>query len=509
MKLRIRILRQTRWVDFLGEESTLKELRDRIRGTVLSSVGLSAETEFTLSLNGSEPLSGAARSLSSLGVVSGDLICVILTPHSGSASINSTDATKSSSTEHNLQGAALTSNRRALGCSEFQSSSSSSAVSPVPLGASPVPLAASPVPLGASPVPLGASPVPLGASPVPLAASPVPLGASPVPPVSSWEPLLCCEAEDGHAPLSLELLYHSAQITCPIEAMMVAGNLLMLETGFIPQGFEFQAAEMPAGWRVAAGAYKLYYSHPLCGDGVVVVVGVAMGPLVAFSGLLEVNGTFDTVRTLSLRPSSYVTDEWPGESAAAAFRGLGRLSRVFKDQLAYPLIAAARDAMGLPVFGLAVLPPELLLRVLSLLDVSSVGRLSSVSRHFYAATADSMLWRHLFRRDFTDPEGSRARDTDWKEVYKRFQKRLVYLRRPRHFSLPRIHPSPRDIIYPAPPCTLVPGIIGGEYDHRPHLPRPRYDPIGLPGDPDRRPPTDVLRVQRTAGRPADVRRGFI
>lgn len=59
------------------------------------------------------------------------------------------------------------------------------------------------------------------------------------------------------------------------------------------------------------------------------------------------------------------------------------------------------SAMALPVaFGLPALPPELLLRVLRLLDVRSVVRLSAVSRHFNVATADSSLWRHLYRRDF-------------------------------------------------------------------------------------------------------------
>lgn len=58
--------------------------------------------------------------------------------------------------------------------------------------------------------------------------------------------------------------------------------------------------------------------------------------------------------------------------------------------------------MSLPVaFGLAVLPPELLLRIIRLLDVGSVVRLSAVCRHFNVATADSTLWRHLYRRDFT------------------------------------------------------------------------------------------------------------
>lgn len=52
---------------------------------------------------------------------------------------------------------------------------------------------------------------------------------------SIWEPMLCSEAEEGQAPLSLELLYHTAQPTSPNDAIMVAGHLLMLETGFIAQ----------------------------------------------------------------------------------------------------------------------------------------------------------------------------------------------------------------------------------------------------------------------------------
>lgn len=55
------------------------------------------------------------------------------------------------------------------------------------------------------------------------------------PPASSWEPMLCSEAEEGQAPLSLELLYHSAQTTSPSDAVMVAANLLMTETGFVPE----------------------------------------------------------------------------------------------------------------------------------------------------------------------------------------------------------------------------------------------------------------------------------
>lgn len=70
---------------------------------------------------------------------------------------------------------------------------------------------------------------------------------------------------------------------------------------------------------------------------------------------------------------------------------------------------------------------------------------------------------------------------------------------------------------PHPPSfPLVPGIIGGEYDQRPalphgFLPRPRYDPLGPLGDPDRMPsPLDLRVGQPPGGRgSSDIRRGFI
>ncbi|TKS90399.1 F-box only protein 7 [Collichthys lucidus] len=160
-------------------------------------------------------------------------------------------------------------------------------------------------------------------------------------------------------------------------------------------------------------------------------------------------------------------------------------------------------AMALPVvFGLAALPPELLLRVLRLLDVCSVLRLSAVCRRFNAATADSTLWRHLYRRDFTDSDPSRPRDTDWKELYKRSHKRRDLRPVRQRFLRPFPLPVPLHPPLPVPLHPPLPGIIGGEYDQRPNLPhgllpRPRYDPIGPP------------RVRPTGRQPADVRRGFI
>uniref|UniRef100_A0A3B5M0U3 F-box domain-containing protein n=1 Tax=Xiphophorus couchianus TaxID=32473 RepID=A0A3B5M0U3_9TELE len=460
MKLRVRINRQTSRVDLPGEEPTLQELSDFIKQTLLSDHEL--RSEFSLSLNGSELLSESGQTLSSCGIVSGDLICVLL-PQPAPAAMATSERT-TSSTETNSQ--------EVTNGTTSQDSSS---------------------------------------SPHPLQACKM-QSCSAAPPV--WEPMLCSEAEAGEAPLSLELLYHTAQTSSPNDAILVAAHLLMLETGFSSQGSELKPGEMPAGWRSVGGVYRLQYTHPLCENSLVSVVAVGMGPLLVLNAVLKVPETIDTTQKLLLKTSSYVTEDWPG--TAEVLYNLKKLSRIFKDQLAYPLIAAAREAMALPVaFGLQALPPELLLRVLRLLDVRSLVRLSAASCHFNAATSDSTLWKHLYLRDFSSPDTELPRETDWKQLYRKSYKACLDLQRHiRPYSLP---PFPiRDIIttVPRPLFPPLPGIIGGDYDQRPNLPRnllrPRYDPIGpLVDIPSGHPGQPRLDFRRPGGRAANIRRGFI
>ncbi|XP_014827625.1 PREDICTED: F-box only protein 7 isoform X1 [Poecilia mexicana] len=464
MKLRVRINRQTSRVELPGEEPTLQELSDLIKQTLLSDHGLSTDTEFSLSLNGSELLSESSQTLSSCGIVSGDLICVLLPqppPAAMATSERTTSSTETTSQEdtNRTTSQVSSSSRQSLQACNMQSCSAA-------------------------------------------------------PPV--WEPMLCSEAEDGEAPLSLELLYHTAQTSSPNDAIMVVAHLLMLETGFSAQGSELKPGEMPAGWRSAEGVYRLHYTHPLCENSLVTVVAVTMGPLLVLNVVLKVPETIDTAQKLLLKPSSYVTQDWPGENAATAFKNLKKLSRIFKDQLAYPLIAAAREAMALPVaFGLQALPPELLLRVLRLLDVQSLVRLSATSWHFNAASSDSTLWKHLYLRDFSSSVPDLPRETDWKQLYKKSYKTCLDVQHHiRPYSLP---PFPiRDIIttVPRPLFPPLPGIIGGDYDQRPNLPRnllrPRHDPIGpLVDISSRHPGRPRLDFRRPGGRSANIRRGFI
>ncbi|XP_045076091.1 F-box only protein 7-like [Coregonus clupeaformis] len=460
MKLRVRMNKQTNRVELEGEEPTLTELNVQIREILLPSHGLSPDTEFTLSLNGSDLLSDSGQTLSSCGIVSGDLVCVILPPLVAVPSAASApSAAPAPSARQAPSGSSSSSGVYQAVPPPAQCSSEASTVR------------------GVEPQ----QEVVRGEEQEEEAGRWV------------WEPMLCGEAEGGKVPHSLEVLHHQAQSSSTCDALMVAVHLLMLETGFLCQGPEVRPGEMPAGWRAPGGLYRLQYAHPLCDGSLATVLAVPMGPILVINATLKMNQQVDTVRKLSLKPSTYVTDQWTGDSAAAVYTELRKLSRIFKDQMVYPLIAAAREAMALPaVFGLPVLPPELLLRVLRLLDVSSLLALSSVNRHLHQATTDPALWRHLYHRDFRDcQDHSRARDTQWRELYKRkykWKREAASYPRP----LPRYHPAPPPLypLHPLPnsPFPLYPpGIIGGEYDQRPGfpggiLPRPRYDPIGpLPG----------------------------
>ncbi|XP_026859827.2 F-box only protein 7 [Electrophorus electricus] len=479
MKLRVRVNKQTSRVELEGADPTLTELSVWVSEVVLPSTGLSADTEFSLSLNGKEPLVDTGQTLSSCGVVSGDMICVIL-PQSSHTSPNtqSTQQSHTPSAKHSSSGEAGPS-------SSSSSSSSKYTGDPEPED---------------------------GMATVEDEEGP----AAPFIP----EPMLCCEAEEGKVPHSLAMLFQAAQCHCASDCLLVAGHLLLLETGFLPQDCDVRAGKMPTGWRAAGGVYRLQYTHPLCENSVALVVAVPMGQTVVLNATLKMSSTVESARKLVLKPAAYVTDEWPGGNGEAVYRDLQKLSRVFKDQLAYPLIATAREALGLPaLFGLAALPPELLLRILRLLDVCSLLSLSAVCTHLHSATHDPSLWRHILHRDFrvcirADTE---HKDTDWKELYKKRYRHRKEVSR----SRVRCYPYTLGPVYPFSPIPMAPaplyppGIIGGEYDERliPQgiLPRPRYDPIGpLPGhEPSVGIPIGRRSLRPGGSRPADIRRGFI
>ncbi|XP_041071563.1 F-box only protein 7 isoform X1 [Carcharodon carcharias] len=507
MKLRVRVQRQRGWVELEQNEPTLADLRSKITSTLLPSLGYNSDTEFNISLNGKDVLTDDQQAIKSIGIVSGDLICLILPDSfaSTSGSLLELNVTEQPSCSNIAQNQGLVNGGNRL--------ESAHEIAPGAYQQSEANVQNS-------------------------SSDEMSMTFEETTAKYPYEPMLCSEAVDGMVSHSLEILYHSAECTSPKDALIVVLHLLMLEAGYIPQGTGLKGSQMPEKWK-NEGLYRLQYSHFLCEDGSATLSCVPMGNLVVVNATLKINGNVKSVKRVQLSPASYVYLERLGENAANVYKDLQKLSCMFKDQLVYPLLASARQALNLPdVFGLVVLPLELKLRIFRLLDVFTILSLSAVCRDLYTATNDQLLWRFLYLRDFRD---SRASSHDWKKLYKeKYVMRRKTLHRIPLYLPPALpvfpgQPGPFNPFPFEPRHFYPPGIIGGEYDEHPQLPY-RGDPINrfLPGSgplpgtlPPFRPafdPTDSLPGQSTAmpgfhairfpgrstgGRSANIRRGII
>uniref|UniRef100_A0A8C3RKW7 F-box protein 7 n=1 Tax=Chelydra serpentina TaxID=8475 RepID=A0A8C3RKW7_CHESE len=503
MKLRVRMHKRTAPLEVQGAEPTLGELRAHLCQALLPTWGYSSDTQFAITLNNKDALTGDHETLASYGIVSGDMICLLLDKTNAAPilppSLSSppppplqNNHELSTLTTSHSQASSPEKERQNGPCEDHKAQTDAQKSND------------------------------MAGSSLEFASGLVPVDVDLEEGTGSYpsEPMLCSEAVDGEVPHSLETLYHSAECTSANDALIVLVHLLMMETGYVPQGTEAKAVSMPEKWR-SGGVYKLQYTHPLCEDGSAALTCVPLGDLIVINE----------------------------ENVGGVYKDLQKLSRLFKDQLVYPLLAAARQALNLPdVFGLVVLPLELKLRIFRLLDIRSLLSLSAVCRDLNTASNDQLLWRFIYLRDFRD-QTARPRDTDWKELYKKKLKQkkenlrwrhMMFLPPPPH-PIP-FHPSP---FYPNPfppnpfsPNSIYPPmIIGGEYDERPTLPyvgdpinslipgpgeapgqfppfRPHYDPIGsLPGPnptlPGRVGPNDRFPARPSRGRTIDIRRSFI
>lgn len=507
MKLRVKVGKQSCRLELEEEISTLGHLRNKLSTSLLPSVGYSHDVTFFITLNGRDALTEDHSTLESCGIVSGDLVIVLLpdslppvAPSSHvedvAASVNSHAVCNNSSStsackrqkshEDNMNTGIKDTSKVMASCPALKREGEPHENVEMEEGS-----------------------------------------------ISPWEPMLCSEAVDGKIPHSLEKLYHTAECTSANDALIVAIHLLMLETGYIQQGSETKTFSMPDQWR-CQGVCKLHYSHFLCDEGSVTLACVPMGKLVVVNGTLKINNEMKSVKRVQISVDSYISSLDQDKDAAVVYKDLQKLSRLFKDQLVYPLLAATRQVLNLPdMFGLVVLPLELKLRIFRLLDVQSLLSLSVSCRDLCVDTEDPSLWRFLYMRDFRDPI-PRSQDTEWKELYKKKNKLKWETLRLRRIPPPHPHPFHPSPYYPSsfpPPNTFPPGIIGGEYDERPILPlvgdpitslipgigptsgrfhpfRPHFDPLGplaeansaLQGRSCPRP---------SRGRAHDIRRAFI
>ncbi|XP_056373600.1 F-box only protein 7 [Hyla sarda] len=441
MKLRIRVGKRNGRLELQADEVTLGDLRRKLSQMYLPTLGFSPDTSFSITLNGRDPLTEDESSLESFGVISGDLIVVVTADTLQPAPTQEPPLPPSSSETSDTDCAPGARDVAEPGpsCSQEASAREEAAMEEEEA------------------------------------------------PFCPPGPMLCSEAADGKIPHSLEALYLSSSCATANDALVVVAHLLMVETGYTVQGAKNKATPMPEGWRSSAGIYKLHYSHPLCGDSSAALVCVPMGKLLIINATLTIGAELKCVKRLQLTTGSYIS--FPQQDVALVYRDLQKLSRLFKDQLVYPLLAATRQALDLPdVFGLVVLPPELKLRIFRLLDARSVLSLGSTCKNLRADTEDPSLWRFLYMRDFRD-DSVRDPHTDWKELYKEKYKRTCRNSRSRYRpyvpDFPPFHPDPFPPDQYPPNFPYPPGIIGGEYDQNPIFPFAR-DPLSLL-DPRRHP----------------------
>lgn len=521
MKLRVhtseRIHPGTHWVEVSGEDPSLGDLRAVISGNLLRTLGYSSDVQFAISMNGKDALTEDETSLTSLGVVPGDLIWIEI--H------ESLPAVASVSDHISNKPPACDTRQNANRISKNGKIESSSLVCENQMGAS------------VESVDKVQSPS-TESNCVLIMDSEMEEGEG----VGSYllEPMLCCEATDGKVPHSLETLHQSAHCQEPCDSLIVVLHLLMLETGYLPQGTGTNTKSMPEKWK-SGGVYKLNYVHPLCEDGLTTLACVPLGKLLVVNAVLKIKNDVKVVKRLQLPPVCYInTPSHQGqENAAEIYKDLQKLSRVFRDQLVYPLLASARQALNLPdVFGLVVLPLELKLRIFRLLDVDSILALSSTCRDLNTDLNDKLLWRFLYIQDFKDPF-TKPLDEDWKELYKMKAKQKKRAQHQRIRLLPHRHIVTDPFYVPPnfPSCFYPPGIIGGEYDERPTLPyvgnprnslipglgstSTRYPPVRPYSEPGslmqgldgvfqgRTGPSERFPFRPAQGRHVDYRRAFI
>uniref|UniRef100_A0A8V0YS75 F-box protein 7 n=1 Tax=Gallus gallus TaxID=9031 RepID=A0A8V0YS75_CHICK len=322
MKLRVRLQKRTAPLELEGAEPTLGELRAQLRRALLHAWGYSSDTEFSITLNGKDALTEDEKTLASYGIVPGDLICLLLEETDAKSSLPPPSSSSPPSLQNGRETSTLTPKNQADGPKEERQNEQSDNQK--------------------AQVEAQKSDSRAGSSlefPSGLVPEDVDLeeGTGSYP----SEPMLCSEAADGEIPHSLEVLYLSAECTSATDALIVLVHLLMMETGYVPQGTEAKAVSMPEKWR-GNGVYKLQYTHPLCEEGSAGLTCVPLGDLVAINATLKINREIKGVKRIQLLPASFVCFQEP-EKVAGVYKDLQKLSRLFKDQLVYSLLAAARQ----------------------------------------------------------------------------------------------------------------------------------------------------------------------
>ncbi|KAL9960657.1 hypothetical protein ACROYT_G034143 [Oculina patagonica] len=317
--------------------------------------------------------------------------------------------------------------------------------------------------------------------------------------------LLCREG----IPQTLKDMYKASDVGTIHEAAWVVIHVLMLETGYICASEDsVEKTENEDSTKVVpckdwkkGGIAKIMYTHSSCPGLTCSLTCTSLGPYIMVHGLADSVSKSD-VYHCKLQPTDFVRGnvDLKTNGASSVYYNLHRLSRLFKDQVAYPLLSFMRAALGLPqLCGLMAVPAEVKLIILGSLPVHSILNVSCTCRELRSLSNDSTLWQHLVFRDF----GARVKEEtkSWKMTYIQLYKQ----RQTQEQLRMQVMVPPDDLFppgygvgsHPFRGDPYPPGIIGGHSDLFPNLPfipgginptpgaapgpglpRPRFDPFG-------------------------------
>ncbi|EDO36247.1 predicted protein [Nematostella vectensis] len=497
MKLRIRFGSRRELLDFPGlDDVTAQEVEDSVSNLLSLQNG-----NYFLSLNGTSPLTeDKYLNLSELGIVSGDLIHVVMcrgvectsaSPAVQVAQVSGPQAVDTTSPSTSTDSGAM--EREDERCSGKSTDKRIRTESQQSLSA----LSAQEVTVKHIKISDKIDESEAGSS-APEESSSGGSGSGCA--VNVMQPRVL-RLQDGISYL-LEKTYNQADVSTLHEAVCVAVHVLMLETCFNPvtkkddegsksdkSEFRDQPLFIGSGWKTKRGM-EFQYIHPACPGTSCYIVCASLGPFVLAHGVTEGS----EIHKCHIPAAEYVRGnvDLKRKGAVDVFHNLARLSRMVKDHVVYPLLSSMRHELDLPeLYGFMAIPSEVKIMVLSLLPVRSILAMSSLCRELNSITNDNTLWHHLCFRDFGTSHRNHV--TNWKVEYVRIykEKRVTRIYPPLYMSPEWITGRSPASMFPEGP----PGIIGGRSDVYPNLPfmpggfhqpghapgpgmHPRFDPFG-------------------------------
>ena len=313
---------------------------------------------------------------------------------------------------------------------------------------------------------------------------------------SSWSDIDENEASGGKDWIS-KLLANLAGQQLTSSTDITAGMLhsVMLELGF--RNLESDDLTIvPDNWKTAAG-YSSKYRFLSKPEAAVALTITSMGPILKVHGVNI--STKESFSSSGIKPI-------PSQSSAGRESDLfERLSRQFKNEVGVPLLNSVKLELGYQITGLVGMPPEVLLKIYSNLDLCSVISLARVNVYLNSLYKDTTIWRKLFIRDFGQRSFDKKRvvvrnspvEDDWYLHYKEEHQN----RKQSNLPIDELMVRPYPPLFPIPDFShhpdhpelpgTIPGFIGGEYDRFPGgggprppfgpgmgMPRPRFDPPG-------------------------------